>query len=363
MSIRSSKNSILSTLACAAALCAAPAMAQSSVTISGTMDLSVNRSNSPTSGKSVTGMAGNGLTTSYLQFAGTEDLGGGMKAGFTLGSFLQPEAGVMGRFNGDAFWSRDANVYLSSDAGKVTLGRQINPIYLSMLIFDPYDGSFAVSPIVMQTYYSGPFSNNSGNVLSADTGYSNAVSYSTPNFNGLSGMVLYSASEKSGTAGAYSANVLYFSGAFAATAAYESSTVSTNNNTYSLGGLYPQGTKNKVALVGASYDFKPVKVFAQYVNNKVTTPAGSVNVFGGVYNPGAWSASTWMAGATVALGGGNVLASYARTASGFDHKTLSVGYDYNLSKRTDVYAVYMNDQAAAYLNTNNSYSLGIRHKF
>ena len=40
-------------------------------------------------------------------------------------------------------------------------------------------------------------------------------------------------------------------------------------------------------------------------------------------------------------------------------KTTTVGYDYNLSKRTEVYAVYMNDKQTG-LNSGNSVGAGIR---
>ncbi|MDD2714095.1 MAG: porin, partial [Simplicispira sp.] len=37
-------------------------------------------------------------------------------------------------------------------------------------------------------------------------------------------------------------------------------------------------------------------------------------------------------------------------------------YDYNLSKRTDVYAMYMNDKITSQTN-GNSFGVGIRHRF
>ena len=346
----------LSAVAIAAAAFASPAMAQTSVTLSGMIDAEINTQTLAANGNRVTSINGpaagpnGGLQTSYFQFAGDEDLGGGMKASFALGGFFRPGTGQSGRFDGDTLFSRDADISLSGDFGKVTMGRQINPQFLSMLIFNPFADSFGFSPIIQQTYYA--FS--AGNVWSPDTGYSNAVSYSTPNFSGLSAEMLYSLSGQNGQTGSFSGNVLYFHGPFAATFAYERSNVadSNANNTYTLGGGYPVGTTEKIAQLGASYDFSVVKVFAQYFNTK-TDPVGSASTN---YN-------TYQLGATVTAGQGRVLASYAHTGSNVDHKTFSLAYDYDLSKRTDLYVAYMNDDANAYTDTINSFSIGMRHRF
>ncbi|MFC3108697.1 porin [Undibacterium arcticum] len=69
------------------------------------------------------------------------------------------------------------------------------------------------------------------------------------------------------------------------------------------------------------------------------------------------------------VGGGKILAAWAQTkrsgaAFGADQKcdTASVGYDYDLSKRTDLYAVYMNDKITRQ-SAGNSFGLGVRHRF
>jgi len=342
-------------VAVSATLCVTPVSAQTSVTVSGLIDAEINSQTSSSTGQRVTSLNGSpegpngGMQTSYLQFAGTEDLGAGLKAGFILGTFIRPGLGSDGRFNGDPLFSRDANVSLSGDFGGIKLGRQISPLYLSTLLFNPFADSFSYSPIIQQTYYA--FS--AGNVISADSGYSNAVSYSTPQYNGLSAKLLYSLSGQHGEAGSFSGNLLYFNGPIAATVAVENSTVSgSSNNTYSLGGGYPVGTTQKVAQIGASYDLVPVKFFFQYQSTD-TTVTGTSSV----------TLATMQIGATYTVGQGNILASYAKTGGVVDHKTFSVGYDYNLSKSTDIYTAYMNDQAAAYTDTISSIGAGIRHRF
>ncbi len=69
------------------ALAAGPALAQSSVTLSGTLDAWAG-SRELSGGARSTRTDSGGLTTSQLNFSGTEDLGGGLKAEFVLGMFL-----------------------------------------------------------------------------------------------------------------------------------------------------------------------------------------------------------------------------------------------------------------------------------
>ena len=69
------------------------------------------------------------------------------------------------------------------------------------------------------------------------------------------------------------------------------------------------------------------------------------------------------------MGAGKIMASWAETkrsgaAVGADQKrdTVAVGYDHDLSKRTDLYAVYMNDKITNQ-SSGNSFGVGIRHRF
>lgn len=51
----------------------------------------------------VTKVDGNVMVTSYLGFKGVEDIGGGLKAGYTLETFLRPDTGAAGRSDADVF--------------------------------------------------------------------------------------------------------------------------------------------------------------------------------------------------------------------------------------------------------------------
>ncbi len=61
------------------------------MTLSGTFDLSLQ--NAKNDATSATTMAKNGMASSRIQFAGTEDLGGGMTANFLCDTDLTPNAG------------------------------------------------------------------------------------------------------------------------------------------------------------------------------------------------------------------------------------------------------------------------------
>ena len=100
--------------AAVAGVLAAPAMAQ--VSVYGIMDLAV-RSSSPDVGPSTTTMVSGSFYTSRLGFKGTEDLGGGLKASFTLEGKVNADTGET------TLGNRESSVALSGGFGAITLGR------------------------------------------------------------------------------------------------------------------------------------------------------------------------------------------------------------------------------------------------
>ncbi|OYO27541.1 porin [Janthinobacterium sp. PC23-8] len=122
-------------ICCAAALLAgvgaSAAMAQSSVTVYGLIDTGlVYTNNVNAAGANATKMPSlTGSFPSRLGFRGTEDLGNGLQAVFTLEQGLSPDTGAMGQ--GNRLFGRQATVGLKGAFGTVTLGRQINMTYLA----------------------------------------------------------------------------------------------------------------------------------------------------------------------------------------------------------------------------------------
>ncbi len=123
-----------------AALAAAGAQAQTavpgSVTLYGLIDVGVEHiTNVGASGSSVTRMPGlSGTLPSRWGLRGNEDLGGGLRAMFTLESGFAPDSGVSNQ--GGRLFGRQAWVGLAGDWGTVSLGRQYSMFFLSLFDAD-----------------------------------------------------------------------------------------------------------------------------------------------------------------------------------------------------------------------------------
>jgi predicted porin len=106
------------------------ASAQSNVTVYGLIDAGIEYvTHTNAAGDSLVKMPSvTGSLPSRIGFKGTEDLGGGLKALFTLETGLSPNNGVVGQ--GGRIFGRQASVGLQGDWGTLTLGRQVNMTYL-----------------------------------------------------------------------------------------------------------------------------------------------------------------------------------------------------------------------------------------
>lgn len=331
------KKTIHTIAAAAALLAAASAQAQSTVSVYGLIDMSVGQFQNVGGDKVWKAENGN-MSTSYYGFRGTEDLGGGLKAKFAIESFLRADTGSAGRFNADVYWARSAYVGLEGAFGSTTLGRNTTPLFVSTLIFNPFGDSFGFSPSIRQ-YYLG--------ALLGDSGWSNSLRYISPSLGGATVNLMASLDEGAGQGKNLSASVLYFAGPLAATAAWQSV------KTGFFGG--PAGFEKQTTLqFGASYDLGMAKLFGQYGDVK---SSATVDVDTKIYQVGA----------SIPLAGGSVLASYGNSktevgSAESTRKTLTLGYDYNLSKNTDVYGVVMNEKVTG-LDSGSTFAVGVRMKF
>lgn len=342
------------------------AHAQSSVNLYGVVDLSVasiqlSGTSAGTDNKRVTKVDGNQMITSYIGLKGVEDLGGGLKAGFVLETFLRPDTGASGRNDAgatakaDPFWSRASNLYLQGDFGKVVIGRQIDPVYAQMVAYNPFGGGFGLSPAIRLS-----FNNKWGNDK-GDSGWSNAVSYSTPSLGGLTLSTAAQAAEVTdGSEGSsYSLAANYVNGPLA------------------LGGVWQtvrsveapkldllKGQRQTFGMLNASYDAGFAKFFAEFgkMGNHGFTGGTRINT------------SLYQLGASVPVtSSGKVLASFGQskekpTEGGTTpvtlHNILTLAYDHWLSKRTDVYVAFMMDnEKQTNFKKGYSYVAGMRHAF
>lgn len=322
------------------------AQAQSSVSAYGLMDMSVGQFQNAGADKLWRAQSGN-MTTSFFGFKGTEDMGGGLKGVFAFESFMRLDTGDAGRFGGDAFWARSAWVGLQGNFGTTKLGRNTTPLFVSTLIFNAVGDSFGFSPSIRQLFT--PATGSGMLPFFGDTGWNNSLAYSSPNFSGLSVNLLGNLGEGAGTAVGRNigANVLYFGGPFAATLAAQQ----VKNSAFGT----PAGWEGQDTVqVGASYDLKVVKLFGQFTLAHTNAAVDTETAIYGV-------------GASVPVGAGKILLQYGNATAERGpvetvSKTLTVGYDYNLSKNTDVYAILMNDKVAA-LKAGNTVAAGVRLRF
>ena len=349
----------------AAAVCSALASAASAqnVTLAGLVDVfagSIQYSGDKRTAK----VDSNGMTTSWWGMSGTEDLGGGLKASFNVKGFFRPDTGAFGRFGGNEnFFSRDANVTLEGGFGKVTVGRALAPNFLPTVLFNAFGDSFAFSPLVLHANV--PLFNGTGwqSVNAGDTGWSNEIIYSTPNFSGLSANVHYQFGEVAGNSGNrnYGANFLYFNGPFAVGGFFHN--VRANNpNAGTLGDVKLGFSQQKAWMLSAKAAVGPANLYANYEKAKNDNYAGAA---------GNAESKTASVSVDLALGPGKLLAGYANTKwstrplsarNNSKRSTITLGYDYFLSKRTDAYAILMNDKITNF-DRGNSFAVGLRHRF
>ena len=336
-------------LACLAA--GSAAQAQSSVQAYGLVDLSAGQFQSA-GGLKVKALDSGDMATSYIGFKGSEDLGGGLRAGFQLESFIQVDTGQASRVAGvDAFWARNANVSLSGGFGTIKLGRQGPALFVSTLLFNPLVDSFGYSPAI-RLWYNSPH----GTPLVGDSGWSNAIGYTTPNYGGLSANVQVAAGENAATAKGHNVggNVLYFGGPIALTAAWQS--VKVQGVLGPAISSFPGFTGQTAYQFGGSYDAGVVKLYAQY--GTINTSANA-NVTSKIYTLGA----------SVPLGAGSLIAEYGSSKKTTDGSSTTLkndiatgGYDYFLSKRTDVYAILLFDKYTT-AKHGSTYAVGLKHTF
>lgn len=361
--------------------CATAATAQSSVTLFGVVDVGVShysaRSDfynntaspaiaSPSVTRSQTALSNSGTSNSRLGFRGTEDLGGGLAAGFWLEAGTTPDNGA----TAIASFARRSTVSLSGPFGEVRLGRDFTPTFWNDSVFSPFStigvGANVVSSVGtnLQTVR-GP-----GSAVAASDNYlrtSNSIGYFLPpNLGGVYGQFQYALHEnvsQSSLPGSPSQKGRYFggrlgyaAGPFDVALAYGDSTAADTTGVSPVG--LPTGVnlreKIKTINLGASYDFGFMKIFGELsqVRDQALSSA-PVPVLGSLTLRDSDKYKGGLVGITVPVGAGLIKAAYSRVK--FDNdlgplatpltprrdasvNKLAIGFDYNLSKRTALYA-------------------------
>jgi predicted porin len=353
-------------LVAAAALMAVAAVAQADVKLYGTLDYSVGSfetAHDKTTPSRVTAVQSGSMMTSFFGLAGSEDLGGGLKAEFALESFLAGDTGTTLANNYGGFWGRASNVALSGGFGKVAVGQYDNPLFTSGYLYNPFGSSMTFSPTMRHLNYLGqtgkfatltaPASGIPGSGVGFDTGWVNSLTYESPVVAGglqFIGQFAPKETRNAGSGNNYTVAASYNAGPLSAMLTYIKGGDSKGANT-------AYTADEKVIDVGASYDFGVAKAFGQFTSIKDNT-FGSKNK-DKIYQIGVSAPVSEKA---------TVMASYGElknTPEGGTKKSdkiFSVGYDYVLSKRTDVYGAFMTNSQTT-LESGQTIAVGIKHNF
>ncbi|MGH8864706.1 MAG: porin, partial [Burkholderiales bacterium] len=341
--------------------------AQSNVAITGTIDAYAG-SRQLSGGLRTSKVDSGGLTTSQINFTGSEDLGGGLKAEFALGLFLRADTGEQGRFTGDAFFGRSSYVGLNGSLGTLRLGRQSTGNFVNFMRTNSFGDSATFGPAFVQTWISAigqgpqfltPGAPPTSRTLTAplgttDTAWNNAVGYISPNLGGVTMTAQWAPSEAAGVGNRTGLSAFYANGPLNLGLATEQMG---NASVPASGPAAAVLAKQRTWHLSGAYAFDFARISAGYLDTKrdyATIVDDKIR--------------TWHVGASIPVGAGAVLLQTANskqtpdTGAATTRTTTSIGYDYNLSKRTDLYAVYMRDKLTGNAS-GNSFGIGIRHRF
>ena len=398
---------------------ASAAQAQSSVTVYGLLDMGYVGANSRMGGASATAVnqnstvkntssaiAGNVESTSRLGFKGTEDLGGGLSAFFTVEFKLDPDLSSI--IDTGATGNRQTFVGLQKKGiGSFAFGTQYTPIQEAASVTDAaglnnlagnliYSNGVGVATLSKLTSttntsysYSGDYAGQSYVIRQA-----NALTLKSENIAGFTarGMLVQKNANVSQTASAtggntnasgwglgldYQWNKLYVTANAQSFTARTTSASTTGTPAITLfgagqGNAAGSNVQDNGQYYAATYDFGILKAFAQYVARN--SKADSNTAYYQKYSAQQIGVSSMITPAirVFAAGGNGKFTAYGQSSPQANLAGYQLGSDYFLSKRTNLYAIFgatatsnvAPTAGAYYYSTNqNNYAVGVRHTF
>ncbi len=359
------------------------AQAETSVTLYGLIDTGIGYNKISGAGDangSRIGMINGVQNGSRWGMRGSEDLGDGLRAVFTLESGFDSGNGKSGQ-NGRLF-GRQATVGLASDSwGQLDFGRQTNIASKYFGSIDPFGAGFGQANI------------GAGMSAMNTQRYDNMVMYQTPSFSGFQFGVGYSFSaddQNTAQTGFQTANntraittgARYVNGPLNVAVSYD------QLNRSNVGKTGRADTTPRSYGIGASYDFEVVKLALAYARTQngwfagqgQANNVGSFNFGGSNQFADDFSANSYMLGLSAPIGGAsNVFTSwqhvspsnasnlvgYAAATEDKNMDIFSLGYTYDLSKRTNLYAYGSYAKNYAFLDgvKSTAVGVGLRHRF
>ena len=340
-----------------------PAMAQSpsgsSVTLYGIADVSLVRTNN-VNGGGRTAIDSGYLQSSRFGFRGSEDLGGGLRAIFTLESGYNIDTGAN---SSTVFFNRQSFMGLSSSSlGTLTLGRQYTPIYDHLILLSGAP-AFGVSGGAVDGIPSAGSSASRFDNTLGGTRIDNSLKYTSPTLSGFKFNAMAGLGE---VAGSNSAGQMLSVGA-----GYNQGPISSGlgyqvRKCAAASGCTATQNDDKLFAIGAGYNFGPAKLAAVYTSEK-----NAKNVKGN-------DANVAHVMVQVPMGPWFLSAGYQqlndKTSLNQDVKQYNFSALYSLSKRTTVYGAFSQQKvdnggkAGMALTTSsnskqNIYAVGLRHTF
>lgn len=321
------------------------AFAQSSVRLYGALDVYVAHQTS--SGTGSINVLNSGFNPNSLGFTGTEDLGGGLAAGFTLEGQPLVDTGTFGQ--GGKIFGRQSLVYLANDWGRVGLGRQQTPARAFGIKYST-SGWLSTDAFANLELAMGSAITSAMNVDTVGARLSNSISYSSPKIAGFTVHAITSLNEDGklaeGQAKMTIASISYANGPieidFVASRIPEVSGSQIPQSDWGLGATYDLG----FARLQLAYQAKRGQAVTA-ANNTVGVPGSEATdhiIGGGVQVP----FGPHMVGLSYAvlsvddrhrgLRQANIGAPFSSLMD--DAQAWSLGYSYSLSKRTQLFAAF-----------------------
>ncbi|HEX8606809.1 MAG TPA: porin, partial [Pseudoduganella sp.] len=249
---------------------AAAAQAQTSVTIYGIADAAIVGERGGSAGN-VAKVTSGAASASRIGFRGSEDLGNGLSAIFTLETGTRIDTGEVDAAG--TIFNRQAFVGLKGGFGTVALGRQFTPLHTALVnVVDPMGTSYAGTARNL-------FPDSGTNVRT-----SNTITYAMPRAHGIDAELAYSAGEQ-GDASAgrqFGGAIGYTAGPLVVRLAYNSR----NSDVAASAGVAAiDRSLGRNTLLGASYNLGWIRLHAGYQVDKGfnSAPLGNANnPYGGV---------------------------------------------------------------------------------
>ena len=306
------------------------AVAQSSMVLYGVVDMGVRNARNGTLGNTTSLSSGNNLT-SRLGFRGTEDLGGGLSAGFVLEGNVGADVGSVGiPVPAGTFFNRQSYLSLAANnVGEIRLGRDYVPTWSATVTIDPFGGvGVGAFPNVLLQTASHPLATAFGQASNASslTWVNNAVQLRSAKYFGGFYANGIAASRENQTTSATGSSLIR-----GARLGFQNPTVDASYSHVSTDNTLVAGARFNDDVLSGMYDFGVVSLRAirrtlriqtdKQVSTMLaaTAPVGDFGVFKFSY------IRTNQSGANAAL-------------NADDATQVAVGYVYNLSKMTALYA-------------------------